>query len=436
MNYARRSPMILGLLLGLTLGAIGMFVWLHPGTAPHSVGRAGVQGGNTDDQSEQKDAHGKRTYGGQRCCSLVAMEAGAKDGHDHEGESRCVVLSEQAIRENGIEVAVAGPGRLEQTLLLPGEIALNSDKVAHVVPRVAGIVRQVFKTLGDTVKADEVIAILESRELAEAKATCLAARQRRSLAEARFKSTEELYTKKLKSDLEFLTVQKALVEADLEARSAENKLHVLGVSQAKIDTLANQHNDLATYELRAPFAGTVIKKHCSLGEVLDSQSDVFMIADLNTVWANITVYGRDLARIRMGQTVHVRAEGMDVAATGKISFIAPVLNEVTRTVQARVELPNPSGQWRPGMFITASIVCDVLDVPILVPTEAVQRVENAPVVFVADREGFEPRPVTVGRSNTTHTEIVSGLQPGRRFVAKGAFILKAELGKRRAVHEH
>ena len=420
MKNVRIGQISIGIVLGVVLGGGGMW-WLKHGHAPWATAGANP----AHEGGEAKDEHGHES------------EGHAEHGEGERGpEDGPLVLSEKAIRESGIEVAAASGGELEQTLTLPGEIVLNADKVAHIVPRVAGIVRRVDKNLGDDVQAGELMAILESRELAEAKAAYLAAQQRLALAEANLKSAAELHTKKIMPDLEFLAIQKAKAEAEIEFKSADNKLHALGISEEQLQEMPNHAASLAMYELRAPFVGTVVEKHCSLGEVLGGESDAFVLADLSTVWVKITVYTQDMGRVRIGQAVQIRADGVGTTATGNVCYVAPVANEATRTLYARVDLPNPERQWRPGTFVTASVVFDRETVPVVVPIDALQRLKSDSVVFVAEGEGFEPRTVTVGRMNGTRAEIIDGLKPGERYVVKGAVVLKAELGKREAVHEH
>jgi membrane fusion protein, heavy metal efflux system len=256
------------------------------------------------------------------------------------------------------------------------------------------------------------------------------------LAEINLKSAAELHDKKIMPDLEFLAVQKAKAEATIELEAAENKLHALGLNDAEVRSVPANSDELALCELRAPFAGTVVEKHCALGEVLSEENAAFMLADLSSVWAQITVYTQDMAKVRKGQTVEIRANGLDTSATGTISYLAPVANEATRSVSARVDLPNAQRQWRPGTFVTAAIVLDRQTLPVVVPIDSLQRVKSDSVVFVQEGEGFVPRTVTVGRMNHTQAEITGGLKAGERLVVKGAVVLKAELGKREAVHEH
>jgi membrane fusion protein, heavy metal efflux system len=409
---------VVGMVLGIAVGGGSAWWWLRDAHRPADTAHAGAPA------EAGGDAHGH------------GAPAGGHTADEHGHAEGAIILSEKAIRDSGIQVVDAAAGELEQSLTLPGEIVLNADRVAHIVPRVTGIVRRVDKNLGDLVQAGEVMAILESRELAEAKAAYLAAQQRLTLAEANLNSAAELRAKKIMPDLEYLAIEKAKAEAEIESRTTGHKLHALGVSAEQLRDLPAHSAELALYELRAPFAGTVVEKHCALGEVLDGDTDAFVLADLSTVWANITVYTQDMARVHVGQTVQIRADALGTTAVGTVSYVAPVADEATRTVCARADLPNAAREWRPGTFVTASILLEKERVPILVPTAAVQRVKGETVVFVSDADGFEPRPVTLGRTNHTHAEVVAGLAPGEKYVAQGAVMLKAELGKSQTVHQH
>jgi cobalt-zinc-cadmium efflux system membrane fusion protein len=179
----------------------------------------------------------------------------------------------------------------------------------------------------------------------------------------------------------------------------------------------------------APFDGTIIEKHVALGEAHKEDAEMFLIADLSSVWVNLGVYQKDLPSIRVGQSVVVSAGHGIPDMTGRIGYIGPLVGEQTRTATARVVLPNRGGQLRPGLFVTGRVTLSTVPVPILVPRSALQTIDDKTVVFVKDGDDFEPRPVIVGRSNGTHVEITSGLEPGQKYVSAGAFTLKAQLAK-------
>lgn len=201
------------------------------------------------------------------------------------------------------------------------------------------------------------------------------------------------------------------------------------VKAGQVLAVIESDESLSPYEVKTVLAGTVTAKHITLGEAVSREHAAFVVADLGSVWADITVYQRDLGDVAVGQEVRISAGHAHPPVTGTISYVAPVVDEATRTAVARVVLPNPEGAWRPGTFISARILLDSFVVPVAVPRTALQHFEDRDVVFVQIPEGFMPRPVTVGRSDENTLEIVSGLAAGELYVSQGGFTLKAELGK-------
>lgn len=362
-----------------------------------------------------------------------AGRQGKRNEEGHKGENH-VKMGEAERRRFGIEVATAGPGRMNRELDLPGEIVVNTDRMAHIVPQMPGVVREVRKTLGDRVKQGEVMAVIESRDLARAKADYLAALERVSLAEAKYVREEALWKKKISAEMDYLDARQALAEARITLRSEAQKLRALGFPGDYLKRLPQMPDEsLTRFEIVAPFDGTVIERHINRGEVLKEETEVFQIADLSSVWVNIGVYQKDLPSIRKGQTVSVSTglagnpEGN--TARAEIAFVSPLVKEQTRTALARVILPNPAGQWRPGMFVNVRVSVEILSLPVMIPERAIQTLEEESVVFVKEGEGFEARPVTVGLSADGYVEILSGLSSGEQFVSKGGFSLKSELKK-------
>ena len=349
--------------------------------------------------------------------------------NEHDGEE-VVRLSEAQLKDFGVEVGVAGPGKLQRHTSLPGEIVANADNLVHIVSRVNGVVREVKKKLGDPVHTGEVMAVIESRELADAKAAYLAGLEYLTLAKANFRREEKLWKEKISSEQEYLNTKQAFAEAKIQLRSAEQKLHALGFSEEYLKKLpAEPEARLTRYEIMAPFNSTVIVKHVSLGEVLTGDSEIFVVADLSSVWVDLGVYQKDLPFIKKGQSVVISAGPGIPKATGEIAYVGPVVAKETRTALARIILPNPERNWRPGLFVTASITVDQIDVPLSIPKTALQTMDEKSVVFVQTDEGFEAQPVFIGRSNETHVEVLSGLSPGQRYVTKGGFALKSELSR-------
>lgn len=366
-------------------------------------------------------------------------EVAEKDanGSDHKhGEDKFLHLSEDRIKELGIEVQTAGPGNLDILLRFPGEVVLNADRTAQIVPRLTGVVSEVRKNLGDAVNAGEVMAVIESRELAEAKAKYLAALSRMELAQTNFTRFESLWQKEVIPEKQFLEVKAAFQEAQIELRSTKQKLHAMGFSSQFLKNLPDHPDQsLTRYEILAPFDGTVISKRITLGEMRKEDYEAFLVSDLSSVWVNLNVSQKELSKVKEGQRVTVSTGNGIPDAEGKIAYIEPVVGNKTRSAVARVVLPNPERQWRPGLFVTAKVTVDSKEVALMLPKAAVQTLEGKPVVFVREGEEFEPKPVKIGLSNGSRVEILSGLRAGDQYAAKQTFVLKAELGKSEARHE-
>lgn len=460
------------------------------------------------------------------------------DEQEHE-EGQIIELSEEQINEIGIELATAGGGKIEVSVSLPGEITFNANKLAHIVPSVPGIVRQVVRDVGDTVVAGEVIAWLESTKLGEAKVQYLAKQSEVSCCSIELVRAQEVYDNTLKlletlksspsletlrkmndsamgmnrsllvssyaeftfakeaylreenlyeisskkADAQYVAtrdsvnfeIQRNLLEArraqhirEIELKAAERLLYILGLAAEDVSDLAalsksqslqakeeEECNDpnctecaakaaakdqvltvtdlritnekLAWYPIRAPFDGTIIDKHITLGEVVGDDAEVFVVADLSSVWVDLHVYPKDLMKIKKGQKVVISAGQTMPDAEGVISYVGPVVGAESRTALARVVLPNSSGVIRPGLFVTAKVAIDNVEAEVIVPKDAIQTLEGKKCVFIKDEHGFEPSFITLGQSNTGFVQVTSGLNPGQQYVTKGAFELKAKI---------
>jgi cobalt-zinc-cadmium efflux system membrane fusion protein len=284
---------------------------------------------------------------------------GDREGHGaHEQEAHGEAheaFTVATFERHGVVLGTAAPGEVDIGVELPGEVRPNGDRIAHLAPRFRGLVREVRKHVGDHVRAGEVLALIESE-------------------------------------------------------------------------------NLAVYELKAAFDGTVIDKHITPGEAVSQDKPAFIVADLSTVWININVYQSALSHLRLGQPVVVASQG-GAEVEGVVSYISPVVDQATRTATARVVLPNENDAWRPGLFVTATVF-EPVAADVIVPRRALHTLDGRKVVFVVESEHFEARPVTMGRVGRTRAEITAGLAAGERFADERSFLVKAELAKGAAGHVH
>jgi cobalt-zinc-cadmium efflux system membrane fusion protein len=336
----------------------------------------------------------------------------------------------EEIAEYGIGVGAARPGRLEIKSTFPGEIALNADKMAHIVPRVAGIVREVKAHLGHRVQKGDIMAVIDSRELADAKADFLASMERLELTQANFDRQERLWQKEVTSEKEYLASRQNLAEAKINIRAAKQKLIAMGFTSAYLETLPTEPDELFTrYEVVAPIGGTVIEKKIAFGEVLKDDAEVFIVADLSTVWINLQVFKKDLPLIREKQRVSLTEQSYLPDTDGVIDYVGPLVGAETQTAIVRVVQPNPSGRLRPGLFVNAHVTVKSTITDVLVHKDHILYFADTPCVFVQVPGGFELRGVTLGNTDGEFVAITKGLAAGEKYATKNVFLLKAELDK-------
>jgi multidrug efflux pump subunit AcrA (membrane-fusion protein) len=467
--------------------------------------------------------------------ALVAQSACSRDEpqgvlahedevHDPGEDLEIAALDEHD--EHAVELASAGPGEIEITATFPGEVILNPNRMAHIVPSAAGIVREVHTSLGDIVETEEILAWIESQELAEAKlafyakqAEVVSCRVELPRAQEIFESTnallallekepsaeelqeldslemgehraklvtayaeylsakkifaseESLFGKSISSENELIAAaagfKKAQAEftaakdiaryqvliafseaarrrqvTEFEAVAAEQRLRLMGSGDdalkqllalvpqsgkipSVMETLGTETR-LGWYPLRAPFAGYITEKHLTLGENVNGEESVMTIADTSSVWVRFNVYQKDLPIVKPGQTVRIELGAGIGSTTGTITYLAPTVDTETRTTPARVELENPDGTIRPGLYATVHVNVEPLKAPVVVHRDAVQVLEEKEVVFVPEGDDFRPVPVRLGRSDRERVIVLAGLAAGQLYVHEGAFELKAE----------
>lgn len=186
---------------------------------------------------------------------------------------------------------------------------------------------------------------------------------------------------------------------------------------------------LRPFEIVAPFSGTIVSYDITPGQTVEAGAPLFTVANLATVWADLRIYQRSLGQIHEGQSVVVQGSHDLGVYRGSIAYIAPTVDEHTRTGLARVVVDNLARGWMPGQFVKGAVSIEEHAVAILVPRAAILVMEETPVVFVETPEGFEPRPVVLGHSDAESYEVVDGLEAGDRIVLRNAISLKAEMGK-------
>ena len=353
-----------------------------------------------------------------------AAESGESEDHD------IVVLDTGAIRVAGIRVAEAGVVA-STSLPVTGTITYDANRVSHVGSRTDGRVVEVRADLGMRVQRGQVLVHMESPQVGQIRAM-------EREAEALVKIARENYARERRLEEQGISSRKELLQAEAELRRAEASLQS-GEEQLRV--LGAGHGEGGHFDIASPFAGTVVSRDVSLGEMATPADTLFTVADLSRVWIELDVFERDLTSVRIGQSVVVTTTAYPQRTfPGRIVYIGDILDPSRRTVRARVQIPNTDGALKPGMFATANIQIGASGPPlVVVPQDAVQEVEKKKVVFVPGaRPGeFRATPVQLGQSLAGgRVVILSGLRAGERLVVTGAFTLRSELAKGEIGDDH
>ena len=337
-----------------------------------------------------------------------------------------VTLSAKQLKDNAIEVLTAAPANIQTNLRLIGEIKLNADKAVQVLPRMSGIVESITANVGDKVKKGQPLAVVSSLDVAENRSDLSAAQQRLNLAKTTLTREESLWREKISAEQDYLAAKNDLQLAQIELTRQQQKLASMGVSGG----------NGSRYTLKAPIDGVITRKNVAAGQVLDLSQMLFEVADLNTVWAEMSIPIKDLGLVKTGQKVTVRASAFEQNTAGTITYIAPLVNLQSRTATARVALPNINQSWLVGLPVNIDLVADEVTVSLAVSLEAIQSLQYGDVVFGRYGDAFEARPVKLGRRDSKNVEVLSGLIEGEQYAAGNSFVVKAELGKAGASHDH
>jgi cobalt-zinc-cadmium efflux system membrane fusion protein len=359
-------------------------------------------------------------------------------GEEHHDDVT-VKLSGRQVDAGNFAITEVSDGVLHKIITVPGSIVPSGDDIARVAVRLLGTVAELRKRLGDTVQAGEVVAVIESREVADAKSEFLAARLVFDLQQTLFNRSTKLFEGKVLSENDFLRARTAYEDARVKIEIARQKLFALSLTAEQIESLPQQPVEtLRRQELRAPIAGRIAERRVELGSLVGregQESELFVIVNLSVVWADLAVPTSELARIREGQQITIAAGTGSEPSPATIMFISPLLDKDTRAARVVASVDNAALKWRPGSFISAEIPTDEAQADIVVPKTALQFYKGDAVVFVRTADGFEARKVSIGRQDARLTEVTSGLAAGEHIASANTFILKADLGKAEADHE-
>ena len=412
-----KKAIIIGAILAVALGGGLFYRFTH------------LTSGGGEQADKQEAGHKEEKAGGHEEGKGVHKEVDGDEGHDEHGEEGKVTMTAEAQKQNGVVVAPAKKQRLAGMISATGKVEANADRIAHVSPRISGKIVAVRASLGDSVATGQTLVTLDSVELGESLGRYHQSKTRLALAQSNMDRIKGLVEKKIAARKDIFQAETDFKMAQTELHTDEERLSLYGVSKS---LLKGENRKRPLLPVKAPINGIITEKHAIVGELSDPSKSLYTVADLSSVWVLVDINEKDLAKVAKGQTATVMVGAFpDLKLKGRITYIADLVDEATRTVKARIEVANPGRKLKPEMFATVELALAADAPPVLaVPEEAVQELDGRKLVFVTENgTEFEQRPVELGRAASGMVEITGGLKEGERYAAKGGFVLKSEIKK-------
>ena len=323
-----------------------------------------------------------------------------------------------------VQIVTLQPITFQRSLRLTGAVAYNNFRTTPVISQVSGPVSRVVVVPGQRVKQGQAMLYVASPDFSQLRTNYLKARDAYALAEKSYARAKDLYEHHAISEQTLEEQESADVQAGGDLASAQAALKVMGITDP--DALVKGPPSFEV-PVKAPIGGEVVEQLVSAGQLLQTGStQCFTISDTSNVWVLVNVYQKDLPYVRVGDQVTIQTDAYPEVFHGRISYIAAALDPDTRTVQARIETPNPGEKLKKDLFVTATVNAGKIRNAMAVPDAAVLRDnENQPFVYAEySSNRFGRKPVTLGESLQGQTEITSGLQAGDRVVGNGSLFLQ------------
>lgn len=375
------------------------------------------------------------------CLVTSVLIGGCGPSEDHAADAKLPAPAAGLVRLTSDEASSAGlvvqtAARVEYRSHrdFPGTVTPNQHALADITALVRGRVIDVYADLGQEVKAGSLLALLYSGELGMAQSAYLKAGAKLYVAERAYRRAEVLLKEKVIGLAEAQRREGEMISARAEKRESQDRLLLLGMTEEEIRKMDRDQTIRSYVPILAPFDGRVINRNLTKGEVVETTEKLFAVADLSEVWVLGNIPEKDIPFIRQegagpSQKIEILLNAYpNEVFHGKITYVGDVLEARTRTMNLRIEVPNPDRKLKPEMYATIRVYSEPEKNVLAVPEQAIQRERDRKFVFIQrDQETYEVRDVTLGESNGEVVKVLDGLREGERVVTAGAFILKSEL---------
>ncbi|WP_180114674.1 efflux RND transporter periplasmic adaptor subunit [Acinetobacter sp. YH12063] len=359
-----------------------------------------------------------------------ANNSDAEAEHAEEGELQ---LTAQQMAEQGIKMATAESGLVENIIQLPGKLAVNTDQQAHISPNFSGHVEQVNVALGQTVQKGQTLAVLSVPELIDQQANLRMAEANLDLARQEYQREQKLWSQGISAKQDYQRAENAYRQAQISVQSTQSRLQALGANSGQN----------GRFIIRAPIAGVISQKDIVVGENVQLADQLFTIEQLKDLWLEFNLTHQYSAQLQTGQNVSFKINGSDQLYSAEVQSLTSQADVQTGRLVVRAKLKQQSAELRPNVMVNVLLADSGNKNVLRVQKSAVQSIEGQDSIFIVESEQkgqvhLKAQALKLGQASSDGQwlEVISGLEAGQKYISQGSFLLKSELEKDEAGHEH
>ncbi|CAM4324366.1 efflux RND transporter periplasmic adaptor subunit [Acinetobacter pragensis] len=355
----------------------------------------------------------------------------ADEGHEHEEEK--ITLTAQQLAEQGLKIGTVAAGPVDQVTALSGKLVVNTDQQAHVSPNFSGHVEQVNVALGQTVTKGQPLAVLSVPELIDQQANLRIAQENLNLAQQDYLREKQLWSQGISAKQDYQRAENYYRQAQISIQAAQSRLNALGASAG----------NNGRFIIRAPMSGVISQKDIVVGENVQLADQLFVIEQLKELWLEFNLPQQLAGQLQAEQLIHFRVNGATQDYTAQVQSLTSQADVQTGRLVVRAKLLSQAKELRPNVLVNVLIVQPAAKNALRIMRSAVQDIDSKKTVFLiaSEQKGqiqLKPQQVEIGQSSSDGEwlEVLSGLSSGQKYISQGSFLLKSELEKDEAGHEH
>ncbi len=362
-------------------------------------------------------------------------EAESAEQHDHgetDAHVESISLTSKQLVQQGIQLLVVEQGAVIQLNSYPAKLSLNTDQQAHVSPSFSGHVENVYVELGQKVQKGQPLAALLVPDLVDQQANLKIEQSNLELAKQDFNREQQLWSQGISAKQDYQRAYHSYKRAQIQVQAAQSRLSAFGAMNASN----------GRYILKAPISGVISKKDLVIGENVQSASQLFTIDQLDQLWLEFIVPNAEIAGLSPNQKIEFKSLQTDKIYKAVIQTLNIEADAQTGRLQVRAKVQSSTAELRPNLMVNVLLPQHSDSTALRILQSAVQNIDGKNVVFVATQQEqqieFHPTPIKLGQSSkdSQYIEVLSGLNQGQKYAAQGSFLLKSELEKGEASHEH